>query len=71
MAPDDVEHSRMEVLQLRGLPLLKLSLHHSAPLPTLPYLPFRAIPVPPPPPPRLGSRACRSTLVASPFLRMP
>jgi hypothetical protein len=40
MAPDDVEHSRMEVLQLRGLPLVKLRLHHSAPLPALTDLPF-------------------------------
>ncbi len=31
MAPDDVEHSRMQVFELRGLRLEKLSLHHSAP----------------------------------------
>jgi hypothetical protein len=28
MAPDDVEHSRMQVLELRGLRLVELSLHH-------------------------------------------
>jgi hypothetical protein len=44
MAPDDVEHSRMQVLQLLGLPLLKLSLHHSADLPSLPGIPIRATP---------------------------
>jgi hypothetical protein len=35
MAPDDVEHSRMQVLELRGLRLVELSLHHSAFFPLL------------------------------------
>jgi hypothetical protein len=30
MSPYDVEHSRMQVLELRGLRLVELSLHQSA-----------------------------------------
>ncbi len=37
MAPDDVEHSRMQVFELRSLQLMKLSLHHS----NAPALPWR------------------------------
>ncbi len=33
MARDDVEHSRMQAFELRGLRLLELSLHHSVPRP--------------------------------------
>ncbi len=34
MSPDDVEHSRMQVFELRGLRLVELSLHHSASTPS-------------------------------------
>jgi hypothetical protein len=37
IAPDDVEHSRMQVLEMRGLRLLELSLNHSVFPPRLPY----------------------------------
>jgi hypothetical protein len=37
MAPDDAEDSRMQIFELRGLRLVELSLHHSAPFRCLNY----------------------------------
>jgi hypothetical protein len=42
MAPDDVEHSRMQVLELRVLRLVELSLHNSG-SPLLPRFPSPSV----------------------------